>query len=143
MNTWEAEWAQRAGDLIALLTTHPEGLTLTQIMWATKWSESMTRTVLHRARLRLRDEGFNIMVENLGFPDPAYKLAADSETSEVYRSAHRRNIHAQTEVAVAWASSLVNATDERTLEGKRARRVLISSRRLLEDLQMLQEDEVA
>jgi len=125
----------RAGMLFDYAATQPEGFLARDAMAAMQLNRDQYAKAARALRKILADDSINLICLSEGFGQPKrYHLVGTLEKAGPWIQVRMRGIESQLESVLAVSSSLVNATDGRTVEGKKVRLVKRHVGRLVEDL---------
>lgn len=131
--------AERVDLLFDLLNEHPQGVTLAEIMPAIQVRDkSHANRVIRAFRLMFAKEKVNLTATPQGPGEEwLYTLGAEPE---VWAANRVGDTESRLETMAAVMQSVVNATDGRTLVGRKARKMEVAFRHLQEDLDSIAAD---
>ena len=134
--------AIRAGELFDYLANSATKETIKDIAAAKQWSVAATHEALRAMRLQLGEtDPINAIAEPTGHRQPwGYQLAGTMDKADWWFSNRTSDIEGRLETIGAIAKSLVNATDGRTIPGKKARMIAVMIGSLLQQLALIGED---
>jgi hypothetical protein len=125
----------RAGMLFDFAAEQAEGFLATEAEADLGFTHAQFAKATRALRLILADDSINLICLQQGFGKPKrYHLVGTFEKAGPWVRERMRGIESQLESVLALSTSLVNASDGRTTEGKKARLVARHVGRLVEDL---------
>lgn len=125
----------RAGLLFDFSVEHPEGWETREVCAHFEWTRDHLAKAIRSLRLILSGDEINLICTSQGFGQPKrYRLVGDVERATPWINQRIKGMESQLETVHAVASSLVNATDGRTVAGRKARLVDRHVGRLIEDI---------
>jgi len=124
------------GRLFDYAVTQPEGFTNVEAAKALEISVDRFNRAVHRIRIMLADDDSINLIATREFPQQPwrYQLVGTLAESLWWISNRERDSETRLRTMAAVMKSIVNATDGRTVEGKRARMIYKALSRLVEDL---------
>ncbi len=129
----------RAGHLFDYSVEHPEGWLVPDACRHFKWSQSQLARAIRALRLILGTDEINLVCHQRGFGEPKlYTLVGDLERARPWAVVQLRGLESRLDSILAISRSLVNATDGRTTEGRKARLIVKHVTRLMEDFAELE-----
>lgn len=128
---------ERVGALFDLLAGEPDGLTVTDMRCALGCGVTATEQAIRDLRLTLGDsDSINVVCDPQGQGEEwRYRLVGDLDGNRRWIANRLGDTESRLRTMRAVATSLVAATDGRTLDGRRARLIDKALRRLVEDLE--------
>ena len=131
----------RVGELFDYLADQPEGVTIDDIAAELGVVYSRARKIVRKLRLLLGEtDQINLVCDPAGASERwIYRLVGNLEAARPWIDTRLRDLEARLETSRAVAKSLISATDGRTNDGKRVRKIERALTRLLEDLEELSE----
>lgn len=125
----------RAGRLFDFAADKPDGFVVQDVLDDLEFTRAQFYKAVRALRLILADDSINLICDQQGFGAPhTYRLVGTFEKAGPWVRQRMRGIESQLESVLAATSSIVNASDGRTLDGKKARLVNRHVGRLIEDL---------
>jgi hypothetical protein len=140
----EAEYRQatmtkrelRRDALYDYAVAHPEGFTAPQAMADLELTGKQADIAVRDVRLMLGSDEINLVCDPQGSRDPwLYRLVGDMDGAAPWIANRERDMMSRLQTVRAVASSIVHATDGRSLGGRRAAKVRRTITRLIEDLE--------
>jgi hypothetical protein len=128
--------SDRVTDLFDYAVAHPNGFTKDDIEADLGWEPATTQWVARNLRLTFADDDINLVCEPQGQGERwLYKLVGNPDDARIWATNRTADLESRLRTMAAVASSLENATDGRTVEGRKARKIHRSLARLVEDLE--------
>ena len=118
------------------LTDHPTGITLAGIVAELDMPRPTARTAIRDLRKMFKDDEFTVIVDIID-GTYFYRFAGALEQAKAHVARRILDTETRVETQVWQMQALVNGTDARTINGKKARKILKALSRLQEDLQEL------
>lgn len=126
---------EKAGVLFDYAVDHRDGFTYEQVATVLGWDYATFMDVVRRLRLILGDEEHTLLCTPQGSGERwLYRLTDDPDVHLIWSRFRLRTVETSLETAEHAAQSITNATDGRTVDGRKARIILRSVHRLREDL---------
>ena len=125
----------RAGLLFDYAAEQAEGFLAQDALDELDLTRDQFRRAARTLRLILANDSINLICLQQGFGEPKrYHLVGTLDKAGPWVRQRMRGIESQLETVLAVSSSLVNSTDGRTVDGKKARLINRHVGRLVEDL---------
>lgn len=126
----------RVNVLFDLLAGSPDGLTAGDIKAGLGCTKRLAENAIHDLRIVLGDsDTINVTCDPQGIRESwLYRLVGDIDGSRRWIANRLGDTETRLRTMQALAASLVNGSDGRTLDGRRARIIEKALRRLIEDL---------
>lgn len=124
-----------AGELYDYAVDTPDGFTYRQACAKFGWSRKRFRQVVATVRTMLAGDEITLVCESAGACEPwVYRLVGNYEDAEPWLKGRVGDLETRLRTIHNVSLPLVNATDGRTVDGRKARTVERSVRHLLENL---------
>jgi hypothetical protein len=125
----------QAGLLFDFAADKPDGFLATEACDEFGWSIHQFYRAARVLRKILATDSINLVCVQQGWGEPKrYHLVGTLEKAGSWVSHRMRGVESQLETVLAVSTSLVNASDGRTIEGKKARLISRHVGRLVEDI---------
>lgn len=125
----------RAGELFDYAVTKPNGFEKRQACRELNLKPDQFDRAVRALRSILAGDEINVICNSQGFGQPKrYHLVGDLERAQPWISVRYKALEGQLQTVLNVSSSLVEATDGRTLEGRKARLIHRHIGRLIEDI---------
>jgi hypothetical protein len=116
--------AEQIAALFDFAADKPEGFTYIDVRATLGWQRDQFVKVARQLRLVFADDQINLVCEPQGSCEPwRYKLVGNVEDARAWSSNRIGDIETRLETIKAVAETLTNATDGRTIEGRKARKI--------------------
>jgi hypothetical protein len=103
---------------------HPDGFDIHDVEDDLDWRREHLYAVGRALRLVFADDEINLICEPNGYNKPwLYKLVGTYDDARVWATVRYRDMYSRLETTEAVATSLVNATDGRSIEGRKVRKI--------------------
>lgn len=114
----------RAGQLYDYAVEHPEGFTYQDIERDFEWQRSEFVGVVRTLRAILADDEINLTCEPQGQGEPwLYKLIGSYDDARPWATNRIGDLETRLETIGSVSQTLVSATDGRSIEGRKARKM--------------------
>ena len=114
-----------AGLLFDFAVVHPDGFTNQEAMDEFGWTRSRFTRIARQVRLILADDTITLTCDPEGQRERwRYRLVGTYHDSRGWSSNRLRDLEARLETIQAFAASIVNATDGRRVDGRKAKLIL-------------------
>lgn len=140
-----ARWTEarqiEVGQLYDLLADKPKGLTAPEMADTLDWAVGKVKSRVHDLRLLLGDDTINVPCEKPEGPSSPwiYRLVGRPEDARLWVENRLEDTETRLHTIHSVTRTCVNATDARTVPGKRARKMEQAIRHLIEDLDLMSE----
>lgn len=125
----------RAGDLFDYAVACPNGFEARQACRELNLNYHQFGRAVRALRKILADDDINLICKGQGFGQPSrFELVGDLLRAGPWVSGRLRSLESQLETVLNVSTSLMNGSDGRTIEGKKARLINRHVGRLVEDL---------
>ena len=113
-----------AGLLFDYAVVHPQGFTNEQAMLDLDWPLGTFKRAARRLRLTLAGDSINLVCDSKGQRERwLYRLVGDFASARGWSANRLRDLEARLETVQAVALAIVNGTDGRSVEGRKAKLV--------------------
>ena len=114
----------RAGLLFDYAVAHPDGFTVDDVKSEFGWSADQTNRAARALRMILAEDTINLVCDPSGQRTRwRYRLVGNLEDAKPWASNRLRDIENRLETICGVAKSIAAATDGRSTEGRRARKI--------------------
>jgi hypothetical protein len=135
---------EKAGLLYDLAVSKPEGFTYRDVEDKYGWHRTNFVETVRVLRLMFAGDRITLTCESQGFRKPwLYKLVGTYDDARPWTSNRIGDLETRLETVHAVAETLTNATDGRTTEGRKVRKIERTINRLMEDLAEIAEGPTA
>ncbi len=108
--------------LFDYLADRPDGATMDEIAAVLDVTHRKAKRVVRELRLFLGGDSINLTADPQGSGEPwLYRLVGDVDNARAWVANQWRHAESRLETMIAFTESLLNATDGRSLEGRKAR----------------------
>ena len=128
--------AERVGDLFDYAVAHPDGFTYVDVENDLGWDRGLFSWVARNLRAEFADDSVNLICEPQGQYEPwLYRLVGTADDARIWSTNRIADLEGRLHTMASVSESVKNATDGRTTEGRKARKINRTLVRLIEDLE--------
>lgn len=132
---------ERIGLLYDFAASRPEGFNKRDVAEYLDMDIRLVPDLLHQFRLELGDGDINLVAEPNGKGNLwTYRIVGNPDDARIWQTNRIGDMETRLVTMRSVAHSMSMGTDARTREGKKARKIDLALSRLLEDLELLQDD---
>lgn len=132
---------ERVGLLYDFAVSKPEGFTYLDVHREYGWHRTNFGRTVRALRLLFSGDAITLTCDRAAWNMPhVYKLVGNYEAARPWVAGRVGDLESRLDTVHAVANTLTNATDGRTLEGRKVRRIKKTIGRLIEDLNEIKND---